>query len=213
MSGHLGERLSALLDGELSAGERAEAQVHLRECPACAQQLEELAVVDAMARDVPVEAPAGYFDELPGRVRTRLRARPRARRAPLAVWAAAAAAVVMVAVVAPRMRHEAPLPTPAFAPATVQSKAAPAEAARAPALAAASVPPLADELRKSTAVSVESDGNLAPAQARDKERLARAVPATSAPAPAREEAEPARERWASPSCRSGSGGQAGPPAV
>jgi len=74
VSSHPGDRLSAFLDGELSAAERAEVQGHLRECAACTRELEELGAVDAFARELPVEAPAGYFDELPGRVRARVRA-------------------------------------------------------------------------------------------------------------------------------------------
>jgi hypothetical protein len=98
MTSHPGERLSAFLDGELPVSERAEVEGHLRECAACARELEELAAVDALARELPVMAPPGYFEALPARVRTRVRRRPRA--APLALWAAAAAAV-LVAVVAP----------------------------------------------------------------------------------------------------------------
>jgi hypothetical protein len=200
VSGHLGERLSALLDGELSADDRAAAQVHLRECPACAQQLEELAAVDAMARDVPVEAPAGYFDELPGRVRTRLRERRKPRLAPAAVWAAAAAAVVMVAVVTPRLLREArspapaatPVVAPAGAPATIQGRAATADAgAASPAATAAGAAPPAAALTR-TKARAESDK--APATTTDtaasKERLAKAVTvATAAPPPPAQEAE------------------------
>jgi hypothetical protein len=105
VSGHPGERLSAFLDGELSASDRAEVEVHLRECAACAHELEELAAVDAFAREVPVEAPAGYFEELPSRVRARVRRPARVPR--LAMWAAAAAAAVMVVVVTPVvLKHE-----------------------------------------------------------------------------------------------------------
>jgi putative zinc finger protein len=96
MSGHPGELLSAFLDGELSAADQAAVEGHLRECAACAQELEELAAVDACARELPVPAPAGYFEELPGRVRARVRRPVRVPR--LAVWAAAAAAAAVMAV-------------------------------------------------------------------------------------------------------------------
>jgi hypothetical protein len=99
MSGHPGELLSAFLDGELSAAEQAAVEGHLRECAACAHELEELAAVDAFARELPVPAPAGYFEELPGRVRARVRRPARVPR--LAVWAAAAAAAVMAVTVTP----------------------------------------------------------------------------------------------------------------
>ncbi len=99
MSGHPGELLSAFLDGELSAADQAAVEDHLRECAACAHELEELAAVDAFAREIPVPAPAGYFEELPGRVRARVRRPARVPR--LAVWAAAAAAAVMAVTVTP----------------------------------------------------------------------------------------------------------------
>ena len=145
MSGHPGERLSALLDGELSAVERAAVEAHLRECAACARQLEELAAVDAFAREVPVEAPSGYFDQLPGRVRARVR-RP-ARIPRMAVWAAAAAAAVMAVVVTPVVFQReqsvmAPAPqavSQATPPATMPPPAVPA-GAPAPAERAAVAP-------------------------------------------------------------------------
>jgi hypothetical protein len=118
VSAHLGERLSAFLDGEMSAADRTEAQAHLRECAHCARAMEEMASVDALARELTVEAPEGYFDALPGRVRARLRAPHRRRIAPMAIWAAAAAAVVMFAVVTPQMvlkKDAAPAPAAAAA--------------------------------------------------------------------------------------------------
>jgi hypothetical protein len=174
VSAHLGERLSALLDGELPESELAEAHVHLRECAACAKALEELAAVDALAREVPVEAPPGYFDALPGRIRTRLRERRKPRVAPAAVWAAAAAAVVMVAVVAPRALREA-------APPALREAASP--------MPAATVPAATDLLSKTKTRSeaeAEVDNVGAPAFVANRERLARAVPPlrTSVPAAA-----------------------------
>ena len=112
MSGHPGELLSAFLDGELSAADQAAVEGHLRECAACAQELEELAAVDAFARELPVPAPAGYFEELPGRVRSRVRRPARVPR--LAVWAAAAAAAVMAVTVTPLlMQRERSVTAPA----------------------------------------------------------------------------------------------------
>jgi len=112
MSGHPGELLSAFLDGELSAAEQAAVEGHLRECAACAHELEELAAVDAFARELPVPAPAGYFEELPGRVRARVRRPARVPR--LAVWAAAAAAAVMAVTVTPLlMQRERSVAAPA----------------------------------------------------------------------------------------------------
>jgi Putative zinc-finger len=99
VSSHPAERLSAFLDGELSAADRAQVESHLRECPACAHELEELAAVDAFAREVPVQAPDGYFEALPARVRARVRRPSRIPRP--ALWAVAAAAAVMAVVVTP----------------------------------------------------------------------------------------------------------------
>jgi hypothetical protein len=99
VSSHPAERLSAFLDGELSAADRAQVEGHLRECPACAHELEELAAVDAFAREVPVQAPDGYFEALPARVRARVRRPARIPRP--ALWAVAAAAAVMAVVVTP----------------------------------------------------------------------------------------------------------------
>jgi hypothetical protein len=192
VSAHLGERLSALLDGELSPHDHAQAQVHLRECAACAQALEELAAVDAMAREVPVEAPPGYFDALPGRIRTRVRERRKPRVAPAAVWAAAAAAVVMVAVVTPRMLRQRPSPMPASlrTDELQRGRAAVPEAAP-PAVPAPTVPPPAKSADKTITSSLTfSDKGEADAPAANRDRLARApAPASPATPSAPEEAK------------------------
>ena len=108
MSGHVQDRLGLFLDGEIPAEERASIAGHLRECAACARRLEELAAVDDVARSLSVEAPEGYFDTFPSRVRARLRA-PAARRpfGPPA-WFLAAAAVLVVGVLAPILWRETP---------------------------------------------------------------------------------------------------------
>jgi hypothetical protein len=104
---------------------------HLRECPACAHELEELAAVDAFAREVPVQAPDGYFEALPARVRARVRRPARIPRP--ALWAVAAAAAVMAVVVTPVVLHRGQaVMTPAAqavpegpAPATLAASIAP----------------------------------------------------------------------------------------
>jgi hypothetical protein len=156
---HPRERLSAFLDGELARPERAEIEGHLRACAECARALEEIAAVDTMARGLPVEAPAGYFDALPARIRARVHARGRRRAWVPAAWAAAAAAV-LVAVVAPlTVRHAAetpaagPVEAPAAAPvpradesrerlAEAERSAPPGAAAATPERAQAPAPPL-----------------------------------------------------------------------
>jgi hypothetical protein len=69
---HVQDHLSAYLDGELLAPERAAVETHLRTCPECTRHLEELRAVDEAARELDVEAPPGYFDSLPARVGARL---------------------------------------------------------------------------------------------------------------------------------------------
>jgi negative regulator of sigma E activity len=109
MSAHERERLSAYLDGELTAAERAEVEAHLAACAACAALLATMGEVDDVARELPVEAPSGYFDSFPGRVRARIAtegapparpARPRAHRR-LPAWTWAAAAALLLAVITP----------------------------------------------------------------------------------------------------------------
>src|SRR6266540_3816690 len=134
MSAHVRDRLSAYLDQELVPAERTAVETHLHGCDACRQHLETLAAVDAAARAFPAEAPAGYFDAFPGRVRARLEEpAPRVRRVPLRLpaWTWAAAAVLVLGVVTPltmvsvwRSREE---PIPAPRPAELPP---PAEAAR-----------------------------------------------------------------------------------
>jgi len=109
VSAHVEDRLSPYLDGELSAGERDRVESHLRGCPACARHLEELRAVDAAARALPLEAPAGYFGSFSGRLRERLPQR-RARRWP--AWALAAAAGLALAVLVPLSARRVVSPVP-----------------------------------------------------------------------------------------------------
>lgn len=140
MSGHVVERLSPFLDGEVEEAERREIELHLAGCAACAAYLADLAAVDAEARELDVVAPPGYFEALPGRVRSRLRGRPPQR---LPVWGWAAAAALLIAVLLPRLAYQPSVPqsTPA-----VRAPAAPP-----PASLAASAPPSAvvEEVRPS----------------------------------------------------------------
>jgi hypothetical protein len=109
VSAHVLDRLSLYLDGELAAAARTEVEAHLRGCSACARHLEELAAVDTAARELPVPAPAGYFDSLPARVRARLPV-PRRRTAPVWVWAAAAG--VALAALTPLLFRQTASPVP-----------------------------------------------------------------------------------------------------
>ena len=185
MSDHPGELLSAFLDGELSAADRAQVQGHLRECAACARELEELAAVDTFAREIPVRAPAGYFEELPGRVRARVRRPARVPR--LAVWAAAAAAAVMAVTVTPLLMQRERSVT---APAAQSAPYVPAPGAAPP----ATVPPAEagfadagaarDRVLPTSPAKREAQGRLLE---RDRADKPAALPAPSAlPRPAEE---------------------------
>jgi len=135
MSAHVRERISAYIDRELTPSDRAGVELHLRECAECAREVDELRAVDEVARGSDFEAPAGYFEVLPGRLRARLS--PRAR-APVPAWALALAAGLAVAVIAPIALREGRVPAPEAHPRAADRVAEPA--AEEP-QAVASVPP------------------------------------------------------------------------
>lgn len=97
---HLGDELSALLDGELAAPRVAAAHRHLAGCPACAGELARIGQAREWVRRLPaVEPPAGFIEGLvAGRTAavTPLRRRRRAL-ASVAACVAAAGAVLTVA--------------------------------------------------------------------------------------------------------------------
>jgi hypothetical protein len=146
VSEHVQERLSAYLDGELSTGDHAQVDAHLAGCEACARRLEALRAVDGAHRELPVRAPAGYFEAFPARLRRRLKPVPYEHSWRLPTWTWAVAAAALLAVVAPlvlrtprpavpRREEEAP-PPPNVAPAvpTAPAKEAPRPMAAAPIL-------------------------------------------------------------------------------
>jgi Putative zinc-finger len=164
MSEHVRDRLDAYLDEELSAGDRAEISRHLSGCSECRRLLEELAAVDEAARELPAEAPEGYFDTFAPRVRERLRG-ARARRAfRPPIWSLAVAAALLLAVITPLTLREHATPPPAT-PAAVSRVAAPAPTApaapeakdRTPATAAPAAPAAA-----APAPAAERDGSEGP---------------------------------------------------
>jgi hypothetical protein len=81
MDEHLGERLSAYLDGELEGEERAAAETHLTACAECRAAVQELRRVVAQARALDDRPPA--HDLWPA-VAERIAAAPRADVVPLA---------------------------------------------------------------------------------------------------------------------------------
>ena len=83
---HLGDLLSAFLDGELTPDEHNRVTAHLAICSSCQEELEETHKARASVRSLPlIEAPQWVMASEP--------AEP--QRRPLA-WAAAAAAAVLV---------------------------------------------------------------------------------------------------------------------
>lgn len=67
---HLGDLISALVDGQLGPDEEAAALGHLASCPACGADLQAISTVRAMVRSLgPVEPPRPLVAEPPVRRR------------------------------------------------------------------------------------------------------------------------------------------------
>jgi anti-sigma factor RsiW len=95
---HLGDALTALLDGELSAEEAPAVDAHLAACAVCAAELDALGAVRSGLRALPPEEPPfGFVERLarPHHVRGRRR-RWRVGVAALGASAAASLAVLLV---------------------------------------------------------------------------------------------------------------------
>jgi anti-sigma factor RsiW len=132
--GHLGDLLSALLDGELEPASAVAARAHVETCPACRAELDATAATRRRLRDLPeLDLPFGLLP----------RARRRHRRQrPLAWAAAAAAAASFLLVAAPRQERVAP-PVARFveAHATADVRADPISNLSPPALLPVSMEP------------------------------------------------------------------------
>ena len=104
---HLGDALSALLDGELPPTQEAAARAHITGCPECAQELLAVTQARSWVRALPlVEPPFGLYErmllERPPRVGVTFDARAALRRrAGIAAFGAAAAAVTVLGVASP----------------------------------------------------------------------------------------------------------------
>lgn len=83
---HLGDLISAWLDGELRGNERGDAAEHLAACTECRQELAIVAAARMAVRGLPLLQPAGGVVAVPGH-------RPIRRVA----WVSAAAASVLAA--------------------------------------------------------------------------------------------------------------------
>jgi len=112
--GHLGDVLSALLDGELPAPQAEGARAHLAACPDCTQELAAVSQARSWVRALPlVDPPFGFYERMlldhqPAlRSATGDRATLR-RRAGLAALGAAAAAVTVLGVGSPSPRPVSP---------------------------------------------------------------------------------------------------------
>jgi hypothetical protein len=181
------ERLSALLDEALSAGERDALDAHLATCVDCRRELGLLKNTVALLRKVdPAHAPAGFVD----RVRAAARPAPwyrRALRAEFLPWSVklplATAAIVVVGVIVGSLftpppepeqaaRVEAPSPVVAEAPQRPEELGAPARREVRPA-----PPPTARAQREERAARL-ADAETDAARRRD---LAKAAPAPAPP--------------------------------
>jgi hypothetical protein len=199
------ERLAAYLDGELEPLERAAVERELEASEEARRVLAELAALDEMARSLPVEAPEGYFEALPGRVRARLESAG-GRRRTLPAWAWAAAAALAVAALAPltmsRLEDAAPPPA-AVPPVTLLGEsrslpepvtpAAPPRFAQEP----AAEPPRA-EPRPRPAATATPPAPAAQAPSRERRRDAAEAARPGAPSPAASQAPAVPELEAAP---------------
>ena len=106
---HLGDTLSALLDGELSMAQQETAQAHLAACPECTAELAAVGQARSWVRGLPqVDPPFGFYERI---LLDRPVPRPAfgaspglRRRAGLAALGAAAAAVTVLGVGSPATR-------------------------------------------------------------------------------------------------------------
>ncbi len=98
---HLGELLSAHLDGELSLGEARLVAGHLEVCGACRAEFDDLAAARAAVRTLPaLELPEAVVAAVPPTERRQSRPAPQ--------WAAIAAAVLALAIGSATLLGEAP---------------------------------------------------------------------------------------------------------
>ena len=114
---HLGDVISALLDGELAPSARAAAEAHLAECAGCAAEYEATAAIRAAVRALPaVDPPFGVIERvlLSGEGASDTPSRSRPRRPPLWVAGAAAAVSLSVLAVVPRHDHSVQPPVATF---------------------------------------------------------------------------------------------------
>lgn len=111
---HLGDTLSALLDGELPLAQADQARAHLAACPSCADELAAVTQARTWVRALPpVEPPFGFYERMLRDRREPVSAGFGAgsnlrRRAGLAALGAAAAAVTVLGVGSPAVQPVSP---------------------------------------------------------------------------------------------------------
>ena len=110
---HLGDALSALLDGELPRPQEETVRAHLAVCPACAEELLAVRQARSWVRALPpVEPPFGFYERMLRDAPLPLGAfgaQPSVRRrAGLAALGAAAAAVSVLGIGSPSPRPVSP---------------------------------------------------------------------------------------------------------
>jgi anti-sigma factor RsiW len=82
---HWSERMSAYLDGELSAADAAAAEEHLRVCDACQRQRDDFAAIRGWVRDQPARATSDPWPAIAGEIAAARRRRTRALRLAAAI--------------------------------------------------------------------------------------------------------------------------------
>ncbi|MGI9032262.1 MAG: anti-sigma factor family protein [Acidimicrobiales bacterium] len=106
MSDHLGDALSAMLDGELEPADEEAAGAHLALCPQCRAELASVAKARSWVRSLPpVEPPAAFYQRIP-------RGAPgihhRRRAGVVALVGCTAAAALVLGVASPREPSTSP---------------------------------------------------------------------------------------------------------
>jgi hypothetical protein len=181
------ERITALLDGELSPEERRDLESHLASCPACREAREAEEAVVARLRALPrPPLPAGFAADVMGKVRAGEApgdARPAGRILPMwPAWAAAgavAAAILAMVMVGPGRGKVARDVASAGPPA---AKAAPPPSNLVPLMEAAPGEQAAGENAQTrTADTLDKEGTVAALAERQPEADRTAAPAKPAP--------------------------------
>lgn len=80
------ERISALIDGQLTDEERLELLEHMADCPACQQYFDDQTAIHDALTGLEADAPAGFTDSVMARVRETAQDVPRRKTIPFPHW-------------------------------------------------------------------------------------------------------------------------------